>query len=249
MSITARLDATSAAVLGLAATAWLALVGIGASPWAGSFSHGALEGIGGHPWALASLSAGWVLMVAAMMLPTTLPLVALFARVTEQREDRRRLRAILLGTYVVVWVVAGVAMHAGDFGLHQLVHHWPWLRAHAWTIGAATLAIAGAYQLTAVKARCLRRCRAPQSFIRGHWRGGSPTGQALRIGLDHGAYCVGCCWSLMLVMFSVGVADVAWMLALTAVMLIEKTARIGRRITAPVGVWLLAGALLGVVIR
>jgi predicted metal-binding membrane protein len=239
----------SIAVLGLAAAAWAAVIAIGASSWAPYFSHGALEGIGGHPWAVATLAAGWTLMVMAMMLPASTPLVDLFARVVARREDRGRLMAILVGAYLAVWLATGVAMHVGDLGIHTLVDRWGWLAAHTWVIAAGTLALAGAYQFSDLKVRCLKRCRTPHSFIRAHWHGASPSGEALRMGLDHGAYCVGCCWALMLVMFSVGVANVAWMLTLTGVMAIERAARIGQRLRAPVGVWLLAGALLAALVR
>jgi predicted metal-binding membrane protein len=245
----ARPEAPSAAVLGLAAAAWLAVVAIAASPWAMYFGHGALEGIGGHPWAVATLAAGWVLMVMAMMLPSSLPLLGLFARVVARREDRGWLQAILVGAYLVVWLVTGIVMHVGDLAIHTLVDHWGWLGRNTWIIAAGTLALAGGYQFTAVKARCLKRCRTPQSFIRRHWRGGEPAMDALRMGLDHGVYCVGCCWALMLVMFSIGVANIAWMLTLTGVMVVERTTRIGLRMRAPVGAWLLAGALLAVLAR
>jgi predicted metal-binding membrane protein len=237
-------DATAAAVLGSAALGWLALLALSTSPWTGFFGHAALQHLGAHPWAVAFMAAGWILMVVAMMLPTTLPLLALFGRVTAEREDRWRLRAILVGAYVLVWVAAGAVMHAGDFGIHRLVDHWHWLANHTWMISAGTLVLAGFYQFTGAKSRCLRRCRTPQSFLRRHWRGGPASVQALRIGLDHGAYCVGCCWSLMLVMFSVGVGNIVWMLLLTTLMVIEKTARLGQRASAPIGIWLLIAALL-----
>ena len=88
-------------------------------PWEGAFEHGALENIGAHRWELSTLAAGWVLMVAAMMLPTTQPLVALFARFTAGRPDGGRLLAIVLAVYMLVWVVIGAVMHVADFGIHH----------------------------------------------------------------------------------------------------------------------------------
>jgi predicted metal-binding membrane protein len=245
----AQLDPTSVVVLGLAATAWSGMIAIAASPWAGSFSHSALETIGARPWEVATLAVGWVLMVVATMLPTIVPLVSLFGRMTARRDDRRRLRALLLAGYAGVWLAAGLAMHGGDLGVHRLVHHWSWLAANTWAIDAVTLGAAAAYEASGVKARCLRRCRAPRSFIRRRWSGGSEARQALSIGFDHGVYCLGCCWALMLVMFSVGVSNVLWMLALTAVMVVEKTSPSGMRARAPVAIWLLTGALLAVIVR
>ena len=242
------LDGAAKAVLAAAASAWLAVLVLALSPWAADFSPGALERIGAHPWETATLAAGWMLMVVAMMLPTTLPLVSLFARTTAGRPDRRRGMAMLLLAYVAVWLGAGVALHLGDLGIHWLVRHSGWLGHNTWAIEAGTLAGAGAYQFSRLKARCLKRCRSPQSFVRRHWRGGNPRTEAWRMGLDHGVYCLGCCWTLMLVMFSVGVGNVAWMLALAAVMVAEKTLPVGPRVTAPVGAWLVAGAVATVVV-
>jgi predicted metal-binding membrane protein len=128
--------------------------------------------------------------------------------------------------------------------LHQLLDRAGWLATHAWLIGAATLLVAGAYQFTALKYRCLDKCRSPMTFIAGHWSGRAPRRQALRLGGAHGIYCVGCCWSLMLLMFAVGVGNVAWMLALGAAMAIEKNMPWGRQISTPLGITLLGlGAL------
>ena len=234
---------TNFVVLALAALAWLALLYVAESPWARYFSHGALQQIGSQPWLAASMGAGWVLMVTAMMLPTTLPLLASFGRVTGRRPDRKTLVAILLGAYLLVWVATGMLMYAADFGIHQVVGRWAWLAAHVWIISTAALALAGAYQFTHAKWRCLARCRTPNSVLRKYWRGSAVRRQSARIGLDHAAYCVGCCWALMLVMFSAGVGNLVWMAALTLLVLIEKTSRVGKRATYPIGIGLLAGAL------
>jgi predicted metal-binding membrane protein len=240
----ARRNTATHAVLALAAVAWLVAVAIVASPWSSYFSHGALDHLGSHAWALATLAAGWIVMVVAMMLPTTVPLVSALAEVTADRPDRRRLLATLMLGYVLVWLAAGVGLHAGDLGIHWLVKHSGWLRDNTWAIETGTLAIAGAYQLTSLKGGCLRSCRAAPAVIRRHWGGDRPGAAAMRMGLEHGAYCVGCCWSLMLVMFSVGVGAFAWMLALTVVMVAEKTLAVGERARVPVGIWLLCGAII-----
>ena len=127
----ARAPRTVAMLLVCSAAAWLALLAVSASPWEGAFEHGALENIGAHRWELSTLAAGWVLMVAAMMLPTTQPLVALFARFTAGRPDGGRLLAIVLAVYMLVWVVIGAVMHVADFGIHHLVDHSRWLDAHS----------------------------------------------------------------------------------------------------------------------
>src|SRR6266446_3475833 len=115
-----------------------------------------------------------------------------------------------------------------------------WLGSHAWVISAVTLAGAGVYQFSSLKYRCLEKCRSPLSFITEHWHGRGERGQAFILGVHHGLFCVGCCWLLMLLMFAVGVGSLGWMLALGAVMALEKNMPWGRRVSAPLGVALLA---------
>ena len=118
-----------------------------------------------------------------------------------------------------------------------------WLVANVWAIGAAVLAVAGVYQFTELKYRCLDKCRAPLGFVVGHWRGAGEKSQALLLGVRHGAFCVGCCWCLMLLMFVVGSANIGWMLAFGAVMAAEKNLPAGRRLAAPIGAALLLAAV------
>ncbi|KWK48919.1 hypothetical protein WT81_02335 [Burkholderia stagnalis] len=178
---------------------------------------------GGAVWLPAVFSAAaWTLMILAMMLPTTLSLFNAFARIVAGRPDRARL-LVLLG--------AGVAQV-------------PALAWRGWVIGAAVFALAGAFQFSALKTRCLDRCRTPLSFVISHWRGRAPHRQAFALGGRHGLFCVGCCWALMLLMFVVGAGSLGWMLALAAAMAVEKNAAWGRRLTAPLGFALLAGAAL-----
>ena len=130
--------------------------------------------------------------------------------------------------------------------MHGLVDSNGWLALNGWIVGAAVLALAGAFQFTALKYYCLDRCRTPFSFVHAHWRGRRPRLEALRLGLSHGVFCVGCCWAIMLLMFVVGAGSVGWMLALGAVMAIEKNARWGRRLSVPLGVGLVlwSGAIV-----
>ncbi len=107
------------------------------------------------------------------------------------------------------------------------------------------LILAGVYQFTPLKYYCLDKCRSPMSFILGHWHGYAEAQQAFALGAHHGLFCVGCCWSLMLLMFAVGVGSLGWMLVLSVVMAIEKNMPWGRRLSVPLGVALLAwGALM-----
>src|SRR5437660_1497769 len=195
-------------------------------------------------WLLPGLLyvGGWLLMTAAMMLPTVLPLLRLFDRLLAARSDRSLLIALLIGGYLLVWAAFGVAAHLLDAGLHAAVRRFDWLLQNGWFPGAVVLAVAGLFQFSRLKYRCLDKCRTPFSFIAQHWRGPAPRRAAFRLGVHHGAFCVGCCWAIMLLMFVVGTGSVGWMLVLGALMAIEKNVSWGRRLSAPLGVGLLAGA-------
>jgi predicted metal-binding membrane protein len=219
--------------------AWLSLWAWGQSPYSRYLSHHELVELRGGGVLLLVFVAGWTLMVAAMMLPTSLPLVALFHTLTRRRPDGARLVWLLIAGYLGAWMLFGALVYAADAVVHWTVERIPWLESNAWLIGSGTLALAGLYQFTPLKRLCLDRCRSPLSFIREHWRGDGERVQALRLGARHGLFCVGCCWSLMLLMFAVGVGNLGWMLALAAVMAVEKNAAWGRRLTAPLGVLLL----------
>jgi len=178
-------------------------------------------------------------MTAAMMLPTTFPLIEIFRRLTQRREDRTQLLVSLVAGYLGVWLLFGIAAHLFDIGLHDAFGHSDWLQANAWVFGAGPLLVAGAFQFTRLKYRCLDKCRAPLSFVMQHWRGSDTRMQALRLGAHHGLFCVGCCWALMFLMFAVGTGSVGWMLALGAVMALEKNMPWGRKLSAPLGILLL----------
>jgi predicted metal-binding membrane protein len=238
-----RLSAVSLVVF-----AWIVLAAWGASPFAPLLSHRELAGGGLTALRLAVFTAGWLLMAIAMMLPGSLPLVTLFRVLVAPRPDRARLTAALIAGYLAAWTAFGAAAFAGDAALHAAVLRSPLAAALSAWIGLAVLLAAGVYQVTPLKDVCLEKCRSPYSFLMEHWRGRRPLGDALRLGLRHGAFCVGCCWVLMLVMFAVGGVNLAWMLGLAAVMLAERTSRWGRRLTVPVGAALILCAI-GLAVR
>ena len=157
-----------------------------------------------------------------------------------RRQERSQLIILVIAGYLGVWIAFGVAAHAADWGLHEMVERSPWLEANAWVIGTGTLILAGGFQFSRLKYRCLDKCRAPLSFVMQYWRGRHDRRNALLLGIHHGVFCVGCCWALMLLMFAVGVGNIAWMLVLGAVMAVEKNMPWGRKLSAPVGVALLA---------
>ena len=230
--------------------AWLALVVWGASPYGSFLDHGRLGEIElGLNWDTAGLMAvfvtGWTVMTIAMMLPTSLPLVTLFRRLVRRREDSGLLVALLIAGYLAIWSAFGLVAHLGDAGLHASVNRWHWLDDNSQLIAGSTLLLAGFYQFTPLKYMCLDKCRSPLSFITQHWSGGNERWQALKLGVHHGIFCVGCCWSLMLLMFAVGVGNIGVMMLLGGVMAVEKNMPWGRKLSAPLGVVLVvAGATL-----
>jgi predicted metal-binding membrane protein len=244
---------------GLIALAWLTLLLWELSPYGRYLDHGRWTDLGLAAWLCQALPAGsvvlpatlyvvgWILMTAAMMLPTTLPLLGIFARLIEKRPDRAMLLALVILGYLLVWGAFGLAAHAIDYLLHGLVVAVPWLTFNGWIIGAGVLAAAGAFQFSSLKYDCLDKCRAPFSFVNEHWRGRAPHRQSFLLGMHHGIFCVGCCWAIMLLMFVVGTGSVGWMLVLGAVMAIEKNVPWGRRLSAPLGVGLLGWASILVV--
>jgi predicted metal-binding membrane protein len=239
---------------GLALLAWIALLVWQASPYGRYLNHGdwATMGLGaavcaavpGGVWLVPGLlyGGGWLLMSAAMMLPTALPLIRLFDRMIAERSDRAVLHGLLIAGYLLAWGGFGVVAHLLDRALHAGLGGWAWLAGHPWAPGAAVLALAGGFQFSPLKYHCLDRCRTPLGFIIGHWHGPWPRREAFGLGLAHGAYCVGCCWALMLLMFVVGTGSLGWMLLLGLVMAMEKNHPWGRRLSAPLGGALLAMA-------
>jgi predicted metal-binding membrane protein len=123
-----------------------------------------------------------------------------------------------------------------------MVDTTPWLGRHPEVLAASVLVLAGAFQFSDLKDQCLRECRHPGPFLISRYDRGA--GAAMRLGLAHGIFCLGCCWALMLVGFAAGVANLWWMAALTAVMIYEKTGRHGEQIVTPVGIALISAGLL-----
>jgi predicted metal-binding membrane protein len=228
----------------LAGTAWLALW-----LWEGSpYGHYLHHGVDGGPIALeaALFGAGWVLMIVAMMLPSSIPLVMTFRALVGRRRQPGRLVAMLLVGYLVVWGGFGLAAWVLDRGIHAVVDAVPWLTEHPHVIIALTLLAAGLWQFSPLRDRCLDECRSPLGFVLNRWRGVSERREALLMGVAHGAFCVGCCWSLMLVMFGVGISSLSAMLVLGGLTAVEKNLPQGRRLTRPLGVALILAAVYAV---
>jgi predicted metal-binding membrane protein len=234
--------------------AWLALWLWEQSPYGHYLNHGQLiepgpGGHGGHAHASTTLSAlvflgGWVLMSAAMMLPTTLPLLEIFRRLTRKRQDTASLVTLVVAGYLTAWLLFGIVAHLMSWVVSAILMQLEWVRLNSWLLAVMVLGTAGVFQFTDLKYKCLDKCRSPLSFVLRHWRGGRPQQQALTLGIHNGIYCVGCCWALMLLMFIVSTGSLGWMLLLGAVMAAEKNLPNGRYLARPLGFLLLAAAAL-----
>lgn len=234
-----------ALIWGVVAAAWALALLLPALGHGDLVSHHAvLEGRSLPPAStLLLFLVAWQVMTGAMMLPSSLPMLQIFARTSRAQVHPRLAMTVFLAAYFAVWTAFAVVALAGDAGLHLLIDRWAWLGARPWLIAGSVLLLAGAFQYSPLKERCLDACRSPVNFVWRYYDRGLPA--AWRLGIRHGLFCLGCCWALMLTMFAVGVGSLTWMAALTGVMLIEKTARRGRRLVPLIGAALLIwGALV-----
>jgi predicted metal-binding membrane protein len=227
--------------VGMVMLAWVTLVVWGMSPYDRYLSHHTLDLVrfGSTGYLLWVFIGGWTLMIVAMMLPTSLQLIMVFRGVTRSRPDRNWLVSLLIAGYLGIWVLFGAAVILADLGLHQVLNHSATLLANPWLITAGVFGIAGAYQFSSLKYRCLDKCRSPLSFVTSYWSGRNEWRNSLALGVHHGLFCVGCCWSLMLLMFAIGHGNLGWMLLLGVLMGAEKNMSWGRAFAKPMGVVLL----------
>ncbi|HLJ84659.1 MAG TPA: DUF2182 domain-containing protein [Candidatus Eremiobacteraceae bacterium] len=238
-----RTTPTLGILLAIILAAWGLSVWVELSGTAVRFHHHTLYESGLPFWSSALIMlAGWQIMTAAMMLPSSLGFIRMYAAAARNAPDFPASLALFLVAYFVVWSAFAVAAFAGDMQVHRAVDAWPWLAAHSQIVIAATLGLAAIYQLTPLKDACLKACRHPGMYLARHYKRGVLNG--FSVGLGHALFCVGCCWALMLVMFAAGVAHLAWMGVLGVVMLIEKGAKNGERFVLPVGAALAALAVI-----
>lgn len=194
-------------------------------------------------WSVASAAAilaMWAIMMAAMMLPSALPMLLQFVDLSRRNGEAARGRAFV-GAYLLVWLVFSMAATALQWGLQSV--GWIDMMAasrSAW-LTAALLLLAGVYQFSPLKQACLARCRTPIGFLLGEWRPG--TRGALVMGLHHGLFCLGCCWALMALLFVGGVMNLAWVAALAIVVALEKLLPRGARLAAGMGLVLIGAGV------
>ena len=190
----------------------------------------------------------WAVMMVGMMLPSASPMLLMYGvaarRQASDQAPGRQIYALACG-YLAVWVLFSVAATAAQFVLSAQLALSPMMTLTSPRIGAVLLLVAGVYQLTPLKRVCLQRCQSPLAFLMHHWRAGA--GGAWRMGLDHGMYCLGCCWALMLLLFVGGVMNLAVIAALTAFVALEKlnpfgihTARVSGLLLIGLGSWMLS---------
>ena len=233
----------SPAIPAAVVAAWILAVIAQATGTARFLHHDALIEGGLPLWsALLLFVVAWQAMIAAMMLPSSMPLVRLFAAASARQARPRLAMASFLGGYALVWTIFGIAGFAADVALHRTVDRTPWLAARPWLIAGSVLVLAGAFQFSTLKERCLRKCRLPALYLLQHYRRG--IAGAFALGRGHGLFCVGCCWALMLVTFAAGFANLWWMAILTALMVYEKTGRYGATVVPFAGALLLCGGAL-----
>ena len=194
--------------------------------------------LGGMTWFVGV----WVTMMAAMMLPSAAPMVLVVHRVTLERNRRGFVALaaswIFVAAYLAVWTACGLVAY-GAFRVVKSAGPGFLAWDHRGSLAAGiAVAAAGVYQVTPLKRACLRHCRTPLHFVMHRWRRGGPG--AFAMGVEHGAWCLGCCVGLMLVLFAVGVMSVTWMAVVAALIFAEKILPFGARLSGAIAVVLVA---------
>jgi predicted metal-binding membrane protein len=234
-----------AAVGFVAAAAWVVLASADANVHSVLHVHGRPDlAAPFHLTSILLFVAAWTGMSVAMMLPTSLPVLTVLHTFASERADRWMLIALAATGYLAAWVAVGALV--GPFSLAvQSMTVLPVQPGSADRfVLPALLLLAGLFQFSALKYRCLEKCRSPLNFVLSHWRGERQRWHAFRLGWASGVFCVGCCWALMLLMLVSSVQHLALMLLLGLVMAVEKNVRWGRRLSAPLGIVLILCAVV-----
>ncbi|MEP6937733.1 MAG: DUF2182 domain-containing protein [Chthoniobacterales bacterium] len=183
----------------------------------------------------------WSVMMLAMMLPSATPMILTFASVSRNRRQQERPYvpvAVFVSGYIAVWGGFSALVAWGQWLLHRKALLSPAMASNSALLGGLILLAAGLFQLTPLKRSCLRHCRAPLEFIMTRWREGAAG--AFRMGVEHGAFCTGCCWALMCLLFVVGVMNILWIAGLTLLVGVEKVFPRGKWMSSLTGVVLIA---------
>jgi predicted metal-binding membrane protein len=231
-----------AGIIGVATLAWAYTVYVASSIGAAPGTAMAMPNM--QSWSAAHWAAMfvmWMVMMIAMMVPSAAPMILMFATINRQRREKQQpyvpTGVFLLG-YAVVWSGFAAGATIGNWGLHThaMLSSMMGSSTNA-LLGGVLLVAAGAFQWTRLKYACLTNCRSPLGFIMSEWRDG--VGGALKMGLRHGVYCLGCCWILMALLFVLGVMNLVWIAALAAFVLLEKITPKGQLLGRAAGVLLM----------
>jgi predicted metal-binding membrane protein len=239
---------TAAAVVGLGALAWVAVIADAsmASMSGMEMSSNGMDGMeAASPGAVlpvpsaAAFLVSWGIMMAAMMLPSAAPMVALYGAVHRHadRTGQSGVPTLLFGlVYLIAWLLFGIPVYAAQLMVDRFAASSPMVAGLLPYALAVVLIAAGVYQFSPLKTACLRACQSPLGFLMARWRAGYAG--TLRLGLAHAIYCIGCCWALMVVLVAAGAMGLHWVLLIAALVAAEKL--------VPGGIWIArtAGALL-----
>jgi predicted metal-binding membrane protein len=199
------------------------------------------------PWQAIDVQftfAMWAVMMVGMMTASAAPVLLLFAAIHRGLAERRAPGVVFAfgAGYLLVWIVFSAGAALAQWALHHAAMLSPAMATSSAQLGGTILIAAGAYQLTPVKSACLTHCRSPLGFLMAHWRAG--TAGALRMGIAHGTYCLGCCWALMCLLFVVGVMNLVWVAAIAIFVLVEKTGPAGVFVARAAGVAMIAAGAM-----
>ncbi len=189
--------------------------------------------------------AMWIVMMVAMMFPTAAPMILVFARVSATKRQREQSFVptwVFVGGYLVIWTFFGILAYGAALGVEALARRSGWPASDVARAGGVLLMLAGLYQLSPLKRSCLSKCRSPLEFIMNSWREGYEG--AFRMGLAHGLYCLGCCWLLFVILFPIGIMNVAAMALITLLIFAEKSLPLGKQIGRAAEVALVAYGVL-----
>jgi predicted metal-binding membrane protein len=237
--LTRERNAILVALLALAALAWAVLV------WQARSVDMDMASTTTMGMSAPLFLAIWVAMMVAIMFPTAAPMILTFARIQSGKRAQARPYVptwIFVGGYIGVWSALGILAYGGAVAAEALADHVMWVMDNAGRIGGAVLIAAGVYQLTPLKRICLVKCRTPLAFIMSSWRDGRAG--ALRMGMDHGLYCSGCCWLLFVILFPLGMLNIAAMAAITVLIYVEKVFPRGQLVSRIAGAALVAYGVL-----
>ncbi len=207
-----------------------------------------MGGFAGADWSAGSLLPlflMWAGMMLAMMLPSATPMILTFASVSRNRRRQQRPYvpvSVFVAGYVAIWSAFSALVAVVQLILHRQAFLSPAMASTSATLGGVLLLAAGVFQFTPLKRTCLTHCRAPLEFIMTRWRDG--VRGAFRMGLEHGAFCTGCCWALMALLFVLGVMNILWIAALTILVGLEKLLPRGIWLSSATGIILTAWGVL-----